>query len=103
MIFFRTGPSYNFTAGCSFEHTIKEGSSITNINKSTNLTYGVFYRHNDAIIATFGMKIKEFKFGLAFDANYSKLNQATSSIGAIELYFKSLLNYKKLNHRSKLN
>lgn len=103
MIFFRTGPSYNFTAGCSFEHTLKEGSSITNINKSTNLTYGAYYRHNDAIIATFGMKIKEYKFGLAFDANYSKLNQATSSIGAIELYFKALMNFKKLNQRKKID
>jgi hypothetical protein len=102
MIYFRNGPTYNFTAGVSFEHTIKEGSEITNINKSNNVTYGVYYRHNDAIIATVGMKIKAIKFGLAFDANYSKLNQATSSIGAVEVYFKSLLYYKKSNHRSKL-
>ncbi|MFM6934560.1 MAG: PorP/SprF family type IX secretion system membrane protein [Flavobacteriales bacterium] len=102
MIFFRSGPSYNLTAGCSFEHTIKEGSEITNINKSNNVTYGVYYRHNDAVIVTVGMKIKAIKFGMAFDANYSKLSQATSSVGAVEVYFKSLLYYKKMNHRGKL-
>jgi type IX secretion system PorP/SprF family membrane protein len=102
MIFFRSGVSYNFTAGCSFEHTIKEGSEITNINKSTNVTYGVYYRHNDAVVATIGMKVKGVKFGLAFDANYSKLSQATSSIGAVEAYFKTQLYYKKMNHRGKL-
>ena len=102
MIYFRTGPSYNFTAGVSFEHTIKEGSEITNINKSNNVTYGFYYRHNDAVVATVGMKIKAIKFGLAFDANYSKLSQATSSLGAVEVYFKSLLYYKKMNHRGKL-
>jgi hypothetical protein len=102
MIYFRTGPSYNFTAGVSFEHTLKEGSEITNINKSNNVTYGVYYRHNDAVVATFGMKIKAIKFGVAFDANYSKLSQATSSVGAVEVYFKSLLYYKKMNHRGKL-
>ena len=102
MIYFRTGPSYNFTAGVSFEHTIKEGSEITNINNSNNVTYGFYYRHNDAVVATVGMKIKAIKFGLAFDANYSKLSQATSSLGAVEVYFKSLLYYKKMNHRGKL-
>jgi type IX secretion system PorP/SprF family membrane protein len=102
MIYFKTGPSYNLTAGVSFEHTIKEGSEITNINKSNSVTYGVYYRHNDAVVATFGMKIKAIKFGVAFDANYSKLSQATSSVGAVEVYFKSLLYYKKMNHRGKL-
>jgi hypothetical protein len=103
MIYFRTGPSYNLTAGVSFEHTIKEGSEITNINQASNVTYGFYYRHNDAIVATAGMKINAIKFGIALDANYSKLNQATSSVGAIEVYFKSLLYYKKTNHRRKLN
>ncbi len=102
VIYFRTGPTFNITAGASFEHTLKEGSEITNINKSNSLTYGVYYRHNDAIIATVGMKIKSIKFGLAFDANSSKLNQATSSIGALEVYFKTMLSYKKSSHRGKL-
>jgi hypothetical protein len=48
------------------------------------------------------MKVKGVKFGLAFDANYSKLSQATSSIGAVEAYFKTQLYYKKMNHRGKL-
>ena len=103
MIYFRTGPSYNLTAGVSFEHTVKEGSKITNIKQATNVTYGFYYRHNDAIIATVGMKMNAIKFGLAFDANYSKLNQATKSLGAVEVYFKFLLFYKKSNQSGKLN
>jgi hypothetical protein len=48
------------------------------------------------------MKVSQFRFGLSFDANTSKLNQATGGIGGAELYFKALMNYKKFNTRSKI-
>lgn len=101
-VYFRTGNTNSLTAGVTFENTIKEGSKVTGINKSNCVNYGVYYRHNDAVVATFGMKVAQFRFGLAFDANTSKLNQATGGIGGIEVYFKTLLNYKKFNAQSRM-
>lgn len=102
ILFFKTGKTNSLTAGVTFESTFKEGSKITGINKSSCVNYGVYYRHKDAVVATFGMKIDRFRFGISFDANTSRLNQATGGIGAAELYFKALMNYKKYNSRSKI-
>jgi type IX secretion system PorP/SprF family membrane protein len=102
VVYFRTGNTNSFTAGVTFENTIKEGSKVTGINKSNCVNYGVYYRHNDAVVATFGMKVSQFRFGVSFDANFSKLNQATGGIGGAEVYFKAVMNYKKFNARSKM-
>jgi hypothetical protein len=102
LMYFKTGPGANIVAGVSLEHILKEGSSITNINKTVTVDYGFYYRHLDALITTFGFKFKGFKMGIAFDANLSSLNQATNSIGAIEIYLKTLHLYKKSNKRGKI-
>jgi type IX secretion system PorP/SprF family membrane protein len=94
LLFFKAGNTNSLTAGATFENTIREGSKITGINKSNCVNYGVYYRHKDAIVATFGMKVGGFRFGVSFDANTSRLNQATSGIGGAEIYLKALVNYK---------
>ena len=102
VLFFKAGKTNSLTAGVTFENTIKEGSKITGINKSNCVNYGVYYRHKDAVVATFGTKVDRFRFGVSFDANTSRLNQATGGIGGAELYFKALVNYKKFNSRSRI-
>ena len=102
IMYFKTGPGSNIMAGISLEHILKEGSSITNINKTVTVDYGFYYRHQDALVTTFGFKIKGFKLGIAFDANLSYLNQATNSIGAIEIYLKTLHLYKTSTKRGKI-
>ncbi len=95
VMYFRNGPSNNFIMGVGCEHLLETGSNITNINKSTSFSYAAFYRWNDAVVATVNYKIKNFKIGLAFEANVSRLNSATSGIGAVEFYFKSMHIYRK--------
>ena len=95
MMYFRNGTSNNLIMGLGCEHILESGSSITNINKSKTFSYAAYYRWNDAVVATINYKFKNFKFGLAFDANVSRLNSATSGIGAVELYFKSIHIYRK--------
>ena len=86
----------------TLEHILREGSEITTINKTVCVNYGFYYRHKDAISTTFGFKIKGIRVGLAFDANISYLSRATNSIGAIEVYFKSMHLYKKSGSRGKM-
>jgi type IX secretion system PorP/SprF family membrane protein len=95
IMYFRNGTSNNLIMGLGCEHILESGSSITNINKSKTFSYAAYYRWNDAVVATINYKFKNFKFGLAFDANISRLNSATSGIGAVELYFKSIHIYRK--------
>ena len=95
MMYFRNGPSNNMIFGIGCEHILESGSVVTNINKSKAFSYAAYYRWNDAVVATINYKFKNFKFGLAFDANVSRLNSATSGIGAVELYFKSIHIYRK--------
>ena len=102
MIFFRSGPGYNLMGGVTLEHILREGSEITTINKTVCVNYGFYYRHKDAISATFGFKIKGVRIGLAFDANVSYLSQATNSVGAVEVYFKTMHLYKKSGSRGKM-
>lgn len=102
LLYFKTGTGYNLIAGMTFEHILKESSQITTINKTTCVNYGFYYRHNDALITTLGFKIKGIRFGLAFDANLSYLSQATASVGALEVYFKTMSLYKKSSSRTKL-
>ena len=58
LMYFKTGPGSNLIGGVSLEHILKEGSAITNINKTVTVNYGFYYRHNDALVTTFGFKIK---------------------------------------------
>ncbi|MFM7682135.1 MAG: PorP/SprF family type IX secretion system membrane protein [Bacteroidota bacterium] len=102
IIYFRNGPGYNLMGGVLMEHILRDGSEITTINKTVCVNYGFFYRHKDAISTTFGFKIKGIRVGLAFDANISYLSQATNSLGAFEVYFKSMHLYKKSGSRGKI-
>jgi type IX secretion system PorP/SprF family membrane protein len=102
VMFFRAGRAYNFMAGLTLEHILKNPSEITTINKTTCINYGFYYRHNDALVTSLGFKVKGVRFGLAFDANLSYLSQATSSVGAIEVYFKTMHLYRKSSTRTKL-
>jgi type IX secretion system PorP/SprF family membrane protein len=101
MMYFRNGPSNNLILGVGCEHILESGSVITNINKSSTFSYAAFYRWNDAVVANINYKIKNFRIGLSFDANISRLKSASSGIGAVELYFKSIHIYRK--KKTKIN
>ena len=101
MMYFRNGPSNNLVLGVNCETILSSGSEITTINKSNTVSYGVYYRLNDAVIASFSYKIKNFKIGIAFDANVSRISSATSGIGAVEVFFKSIHIYGKKKTRLK--
>ena len=40
LMYFKTGPGSNLMGGVSLEHILKEGSAITNINKTVTVNYG---------------------------------------------------------------
>lgn len=101
VIYYQSGPNKSVVFGASVDNLLDEGARYTNLRKSKSLSYGVYYRWNDAIIATFGMNIAGYRFGLSFDATVSNLSDANNSIGALEVFFKSQF-YSKTKKRSKI-
>lgn len=58
-------------------------NGVKEISLGIDLRNG-FNRNADAYIASIGLVIKNFKAALAYDVNYSNLDQATNNRGAIE-------------------
>jgi type IX secretion system PorP/SprF family membrane protein len=56
--------------------------------------FGAYMRVNDAIIPSFRLDMEKYEVGVTYDANISKLKNATKSYGGIELslVFKGFLN-----------
>jgi len=52
---------------------------------ATNIFAGVFYRANDAIMATAGLEFKGFRFGVSYDYNTSSLKDASKGNGGFEI------------------
>lgn len=85
---FFQGPSMNLVFGSSFDVYLRPASRITDFITEHTLSFGVYHRWQDAIIATVYLKLAQWQFGLAYDANISSHIKATSSVGAFELFLK---------------
>lgn len=51
----------------------------------TATNFGLFLRHNDAVIVVFGLDYKSYTFGISYDVNISRLKIASNSRGGLEL------------------
>lgn len=81
----------------SFIHMSQAKSTETNIgaalsyllsgNFNPRLSFGAYYRLNDAIIPVIAMDYKNFRVGVSYDVNTSSLNTATNYRGGLELSF----------------
>lgn len=70
-----------------FRETIVAGRASYLLNPEDNISlYGGFSsRLGDAMIVLLGMDYKNYKFGFAYDINYSKFQAATNKRGAFEV------------------
>jgi type IX secretion system PorP/SprF family membrane protein len=82
------GPNYNILVGTTINHELFESSNRTNYIQRSFLSYGLFFRWKDAMVATLAYKIYGFKFGVSYDINVSSLNSDTRSQGGFELFLR---------------
>jgi type IX secretion system PorP/SprF family membrane protein len=70
-----------------FHETLLAGrlSYVLNPGENIAVNAGASARMGDAFIVLLGMDYKDYKFGFAYDINYSKFNPATNKRGAFEL------------------
>lgn len=82
------GPNFEIIAGCNFEYAIKSVSRHTGYFDGMAISIGTYYRVNDAFIANILYKAGPLTAGVSYDANISRLTQATNSVGAVEVFLK---------------
>lgn len=70
-----------------FHETVIAGRASYLLDPANNVSLygGVSTRLGDAIIVLLGMDYKNYKFGFAYDINYSKFQAATNKRGAFEV------------------
>lgn len=74
--------------GNKFRYLLQEGSHFTGLRKSTAMGVGVYYRLQDAIIASFNLDYGNFSVGFSYDFNVSSLTPASNMRGGAEVYLK---------------
>jgi len=82
------GPLSFHQFGSSIDLTLKEGSQRTTFVQDRTLGFGLYYRTQDAIIASMILQLEGFTVGLSFDATISKANLANKYNGAMEVFLK---------------
>jgi type IX secretion system PorP/SprF family membrane protein len=82
------GPSRNILIGTYFDHEMFESSKRTDYVQRSFISYGVFARLNDALIASMAYKFNGIKIGASYEFNLSKLSEATRTVGGFELFLK---------------
>lgn len=82
------GPHRDLILGTSFDFLLSEGSRRTTFVQERTASFGLNYRMNDALIASFMLKWNGFQVGLAYDAALNSTRKATKTAGAIELFVK---------------
>jgi type IX secretion system PorP/SprF family membrane protein len=82
------GPNFEMVLGNNFEYALRPVSQYTGYFDGMALSFGVYYRTSDAIIANIIYKAGSMSLGVSYDANMSKLSIATKGVGAVEVFLK---------------
>ena len=74
--------------GNKFRYLLQEGSHFTGLRNSSALGLGVYYRLQDAIVASLNLDFGNFSVGFSYDFNISSLIPASNMRGGAEVYLK---------------
>ena len=88
-----------FVIGGLFQYNINRASKRDKTFQ--RLYFGPFYRFNDAIILAVKYDYKDYRIGISYDINVSKLRIASKSRGAFEISFMYLIRTPNKNKYDK--
>jgi type IX secretion system PorP/SprF family membrane protein len=80
------GPHRDLIIGTSFDIILNEGSRRTTFEQGQMLSLGLNYRLNDALIASFMLKLNNLHVGVSYDAAFNINRIPTNTVGAVELF-----------------
>jgi type IX secretion system PorP/SprF family membrane protein len=79
------GSNKEILFGSMFRYTTKESSKYTGYVKGSAIGWGLHYRNNDALVASFLLEMGQYALGISYDVNVSKLKTASSGKGGFEI------------------
>jgi type IX secretion system PorP/SprF family membrane protein len=82
------GPNKEIVAGILFKFYLSDHSKYTGIKKRTSVSFGGYYRNQDALIANLIIDRGLYTLGFCYDINSSTLIPASKSLGGFELSLK---------------
>lgn len=78
--------SNEIVAGAMLRHYVKMDSKYTGLERRSYFGLGLYYRNKDAAILSAAIEVKEqWRIGLSYDLNLSRLRVGTNAKGGVEL------------------
>ncbi len=81
----KQGPSSEATLGFLFKYIIEDQATYTSLKKASSVSFGVYYRLQDAVIPTILFQKAKYAIGVAYDFNLSQLTPASKLKGGLEV------------------
>lgn len=85
ILYMRQGPSNYVIAGAMFKFILGDPSVYTQVKKPHALSFGGYYRYQDAIIPSLLYQYDKYAIGVSYDINVSALTPASKRQGGIEV------------------
>ena len=81
----KQGPLQEFIVGLMARYKIGEESKYTGFKKGTAISFGGYYRSNDAFVPAVFLEYAQFAIGFSYDVNVSGLTSASKGQGGVEI------------------
>ncbi|MEX1001052.1 MAG: PorP/SprF family type IX secretion system membrane protein [Crocinitomicaceae bacterium] len=92
---FIQGPNKELTFGSNFRYVLRGASKVTGYFNEMALSFGLYHRLGDAMIANLIFDVSGFSVGAAYDMNVSSLNKATNGVGGFEVFLRYRMSFGK--------
>jgi type IX secretion system PorP/SprF family membrane protein len=86
--FQRQKTSMEILYGMYYRYQVSEGSMRTGFSKPMALSFGLFNRFKDAMVAKVMFEFDQYSAGFAYDINISGLNEVSKLRGGFELFLR---------------
>ena len=104
LLYMQQGPLKEITTGAMVRLTIRKESKYTGFMKAVSAYLGSYYRFGDAVVPSCMFEVANYCLGFSYDANTSKLKEATNGKGAFEISLRFInpdpFKHKGYNHRA---
>jgi type IX secretion system PorP/SprF family membrane protein len=81
-------PSLEIMGGLMIKYYFSQDSKYTGYLKRSAIGLGVYYRNNDAVVASLLIEYQQYAIGISYDLNTSKLREATTGRGGPEIFIR---------------
>lgn len=85
---FIQGPNKELTIGSNFKHQLRGASRHTGYFEQVTMSWGIYYRLGDALLANIIFDISGFGIGAGYDLNISGLTVASYGVGGFEMFLR---------------